>query len=227
MLIEKEWCSFGHKFRDRNGNITAERPLADSDESTTPGFFATMREQFTSSPAIKESAPIFHQFLDCVWQIQVQNPAAFEFSEKYLIELHAASYTGQYGTFLCNSEAEAKDNQIKEATLPVWPSLPIKTDDLNSTFNANHDVILNIPDNAIWWAGLFRRQPADFDAVTMAASPDLDTTSVSAEPTSVRQVLERFSKNVQEAYRPSSIIAPVNPDGVVSSHTSDRQPGNS
>lgn len=48
ILIEKEWLLFGHKFCHRNGHIH------ENDKSLT------------------EISPIFHQFLECVWQISQQ-----------------------------------------------------------------------------------------------------------------------------------------------------------
>ena len=59
-LIEKEWVSFGHKFFDRIGH--GQR-----------GFWTQ-----------HECSPIFLQFLDCVYQILVQNPNLFEFNAEFL-----------------------------------------------------------------------------------------------------------------------------------------------
>ena len=60
-LVEKEWLSFGHCFETRAGR---------------------------RGPASK-AAPIFEQFLDAVWQLVRQQPAAFEFGEAALLALAA------------------------------------------------------------------------------------------------------------------------------------------
>ncbi len=52
---------FGHKFAERCGTFSLE-----SDG---------------------EWSPVFHQFLDCVWQLTRQFPTAFEFNENLLIFL--------------------------------------------------------------------------------------------------------------------------------------------
>ncbi|KAG6586831.1 myotubularin-like protein [Phytophthora cinnamomi] len=48
VLIEKEWCSFGHKFRDRTGHGASNNS--------------------------NETSPVFLQWIDCVWQVLVQSP---------------------------------------------------------------------------------------------------------------------------------------------------------
>jgi myotubularin-related protein 6/7/8 len=48
ILIEKEWLMFGHKFSHRNGHI------------------------YENEKSLNETSPIFHQFLECVWQISQQ-----------------------------------------------------------------------------------------------------------------------------------------------------------
>ena len=48
-------------------------------------------------------APTFLLFLDCVWQLSLQFPSAFEFSESYLLQLHGAAHSCLYGTFVFNS----------------------------------------------------------------------------------------------------------------------------
>ena len=43
-----------------------------------------------------EVSPIFHQFLDAVFQLQWQAPDAFEFNERFLRRLFYQVYAGQY-----------------------------------------------------------------------------------------------------------------------------------
>uniref|UniRef100_A0A6G3MEM2 Myotubularin-related protein 2 (Trinotate prediction) n=1 Tax=Henneguya salminicola TaxID=69463 RepID=A0A6G3MEM2_HENSL len=74
-LIEKEWCSFGHKFGQRYG--IGDKNSAD-----------------------EERSPVFNQFLDCVWQILNQYPCAFEFTENLLLEIIQHMNSGLYGTFI-------------------------------------------------------------------------------------------------------------------------------
>ena len=58
-LIDKEWIHFGHKFNDRIG--VANKNSKD-----------------------EERSPVFIQFLDCLHQLTVQFPAAFEFDDALL-----------------------------------------------------------------------------------------------------------------------------------------------
>lgn len=58
MLIERQWVEFGHKFGDRNA---------------------------VTNPSDNERSPIFLQFLDCVYQLWMKNPEAFEFNRRYLV----------------------------------------------------------------------------------------------------------------------------------------------
>jgi hypothetical protein len=55
---EQEWLSFGHKFADRAAHYD------------TPH----------KSGKKRESSPIFHQFLECVWQLIQQYPHHFQFN---------------------------------------------------------------------------------------------------------------------------------------------------
>ena len=65
VLIEKEWLSFGHKFHDRCGHGDA-----------------------TGFPGSQERSPIFVQWLDCVYQMTLQFPTAFEFSEEFFASIY-------------------------------------------------------------------------------------------------------------------------------------------
>lgn len=67
ILVEQEWTSFGHKFRERFGH--SDTKLHD------------------------QRSPVFIQFLDCVYQLTVQFPRHFQFNSEFLaqIALHVTS----------------------------------------------------------------------------------------------------------------------------------------
>lgn len=74
---------FGHKFIDRCG--------------------------FVASVDMKEVSPIFTQFIESVWQVSQQFPAAFEFNEQFLLTLHDHVHSCQFGTFVSNCEKDRVD----------------------------------------------------------------------------------------------------------------------
>ena len=82
MLVEQEWCAFGHQFRARSGHADSQAGYWE-DESTSP---------------------VFMQFVDAVWQLMRQFPCSFEFSERYLIALLDEVYNKRSGTFLYDCE---------------------------------------------------------------------------------------------------------------------------
>lgn len=45
-------------------------------------------------------APVFPLFLDCTWQLVRQFPAAFGFTEAFLLALHDGAFQPYCGTFL-------------------------------------------------------------------------------------------------------------------------------
>ncbi|KAG3012598.1 hypothetical protein PC121_g15011 [Phytophthora cactorum] len=96
-LIEKEWCSFGHKFRDR----------------TSHG----------ASNNTNESSPVFLQWIECVWQVLAQFPSAFEFNERYLILILDHLYSCRFGTFLYNSQRERMEQESLHPTQSLWSYL--------------------------------------------------------------------------------------------------------
>ncbi|EPQ25757.1 uncharacterized protein PFL1_06624 [Pseudozyma flocculosa PF-1] len=72
---------------------------------------------------IKETSPVFHQFLDCIWQIMRQCPKRFEFGQDFLVEVLRASQECQYGTFLMDCERERLAPRDDEGrALPPLPS---------------------------------------------------------------------------------------------------------
>lgn len=69
---------------------------------------------------VKETSPVFHQFLDATYQLLYQYPTRFEFNERFLRRLLYHLYACQFGTFLFNNEKERVDNQARERTRSVW-----------------------------------------------------------------------------------------------------------
>ncbi|RKO97342.1 hypothetical protein CXG81DRAFT_3995, partial [Caulochytrium protostelioides] len=109
VLFEKEWASFGHKFRDRGGLLTKRpevshhTPLSLSGQQTTQT--AALALDYTPVDS-KESAPIISQYLDCVYQLMVQYPTAFEFGPPLLAFLNTHAFSGMFDIALANCEAE-------------------------------------------------------------------------------------------------------------------------
>lgn len=96
VLVEKDWCAFGHKFAERLGgdrNKDAQR---------------------------NKSSPVMLQFLDAVWQIQRQFPYAFEFNERFLLHVANSLTSGLYGTFLYDSRLQRDVNNVRENSVSVW-----------------------------------------------------------------------------------------------------------
>ncbi|ORX60327.1 phosphatases II [Hesseltinella vesiculosa] len=177
VLIEKEWVSFGHKFADRCGHLSNEKyfvNLAYNGGNAAANTLKDMQNKFynkANNAFQRETSPVFHQFLDCVYQLLLQYPTRFEFNEQLLIDLHYQVYACQYGTFLFNCEAERTNHQPQSKTYSVW-------DDVNSHhekyFCANYDpkkdfdfvdgggVLFPDASDIQYWATLFNRQSEDF-----------------------------------------------------------------
>ncbi|XP_046574483.1 myotubularin-related protein 10-B-like [Haliotis rubra] len=75
-LIQKEWVAMGHPFQKRHG-LTQENET--------------------------ERAPIFLLFLDCTWQLLLQYPSSFAFTETYLTTIWDSVHQGLFDTFLFNN----------------------------------------------------------------------------------------------------------------------------
>ncbi|KAK3044742.1 hypothetical protein LTS18_000475, partial [Coniosporium uncinatum] len=89
---------------------------------------------------VKETSPVFHQFLDAVYQLQYQYPTRFEFSERFLRRLLYHLYSCQYGTFLYDCEKQRVDADVKHKTRSVWDFfLSRKQEFLNKDYDPTVD----------------------------------------------------------------------------------------
>ncbi|XP_028832550.1 myotubularin-related protein 7b isoform X2 [Denticeps clupeoides] len=174
VLIEKDWVAFGHKFSHRYGHL-------DSDP--------------------KEISPVMDQFLECVWQLMEQFPCAFEFNERFLLQLHTYVYSCQYGNFLANSQKERRDLRIQERTHSVWPHLwKDQAEYSNPLYRADHSQTQGVlrpvttPYCFKFWKAMYNR----LDQASAARQSPADCLSAVREET---QQLEEELSTHQEVPR--------------------------
>ena len=144
ILIEKDWVSFGHKFSQRLGH--GEKHISD------------------------ERSPIFIQFLDCVYQIMLQFPAAFEFKPTFLDFIADNVFSCKFGTFIGDCEAERTARKVKNRTVSIWSvanSAEMLPSFINSFYMIHEDALAVNCDQRIFslwpyyyrWDGSFCRRP--------------------------------------------------------------------
>ena len=98
ILVEKEWLAFGHRFAQRTGH-EPKRMAKEGDQ---------------------ERSPVFLQFCDCVYQLLRLAPCAFEFNELLLEDTMDAVFSCHFGTFLCDSDKERDEAQLRSRTESFW-----------------------------------------------------------------------------------------------------------
>uniref|UniRef100_A0AAQ6A6X2 Phosphatidylinositol-3,5-bisphosphate 3-phosphatase MTMR2 n=1 Tax=Amphiprion ocellaris TaxID=80972 RepID=A0AAQ6A6X2_AMPOC len=113
VLLEKEWLSFGHRFQLRIGH--GDKNHTDADRS-----------------------PVFIQFIDCVWQLTRQFPAAFEFNEYFLVTILDHLYSCLFGTFLCNSEQQRLKEEIPKRTVSLWSYINSQLEEFTNPLYVNY-----------------------------------------------------------------------------------------
>ena len=109
-LIEKDFLSFGHQFRYRNGYYSKEE-VGENQQS-----------------------PILLQYLDATQQLLTQYPMYFEFNMKFLLFIANNINSGLYGTFLYNNEKERSEKQAKQNTMSCWTEILNNIDEYKNCF---------------------------------------------------------------------------------------------
>ncbi|TFK30191.1 protein phosphatase [Coprinopsis marcescibilis] len=212
ILIEKDWLSFGHKFLDRCGHLSSEKFFLSPTSSAEPGsgaeaaqaFFTSVQNRFTSQNHIRETSPIFHQFLEAVRQLQRQFPERFEFNERFLRQLYYHLYSCQYGTFLYNTEKERKvgdgiDPPPVQRTISVWDFLNSPAEMALNT-NLDYDPSLDDPKgkdmgvlipnakDVRFWNELYGKTDEEMNGRVQAARGVAETADIDDEPPQERPV---------------------------------------
>ncbi|KAI8368633.1 protein-tyrosine phosphatase-like protein [Choanephora cucurbitarum] len=171
VLIEKDWVSFGHKFEDRCGHLSNEKYFI----NLTTNTIKDMQNKFYKSYQ-RETSPVFHQFLDCIFQLQQQYPTRFEFNETLLTELHYHVYSCQFGTFLFNSEGERTSHQPQDKTYSIWDYFNSERERfINESYDPmkDKDLVDNVgvlmPDASKikYWARLFKREDDEVNSTVV------------------------------------------------------------
>lgn len=122
-LIEKDFLSFGHPFHTRCGHGEGKNDQGGGDEG--------------------QLAPIFLQFVDCVFQLVNQFPNYFEFNSKYLLLLSEHVYSCRFGTLLCDSEREREVVAgIRHRTYCMWEYLESIPELVNPTYDKTATVLM-------------------------------------------------------------------------------------
>ena len=133
---------------------------------------------------VKETSPVFHQFLDATYQLLYRYPMRFEFNERFLRRLLYHVYSCQYGTFLYNSEKERGEARIRGKTRSVWDYfLSRKEQFLNEKYDATIDdnvrgserLLLPVVGEVRWWHELFGRTDAEMNGARVVLQPQTHT----------------------------------------------------
>jgi len=148
--------------------------------SPTPVKAGAAEEMRVTKPG--ELSPVFHQFLDCVYQIHHQHPTRFEFSERFLRRLLYHLYSCQYGTFLFDSEKERVDAKAKQRTRSVWDYFlcrrqefmnPKYDPEVNDDVRGKERMIFPRKGQARWWAECFGRTDEEMNVFGPQAPANL------------------------------------------------------
>ncbi|KAK9359669.1 protein-tyrosine phosphatase-like protein [Lipomyces starkeyi] len=199
-LVEKEWLACGHRFAERCGHLSSEKSFVQaSDKSGNTVSQSTAHQAFSNvmsaaksaaekasagggggSPShgasLKYTAPIFHQFLDCVYQLLRQFPDRFEYQERFLRRMLYHLYSCQYGTFLYNNEKERIDANVSQRAQSVWDYFVVRKQefinpryvpDLDQGDRGADAVIFPDPKNIRWWHEVFGRSEEEMSVVTL------------------------------------------------------------
>lgn len=144
------------------GSPASKKALASSKSSV----------QEMSTTKVKETSPVFHQFLDATYQLLCQYPSRFEFNERFLRRLLYQLYSCQYGTFLYNNEKERVEARVSEKTRSVWDYfISRKEQFLNERYDPTIDenvrgsesLLLPSAGEVRWWNELFGRTDVEMN----------------------------------------------------------------
>lgn len=167
-----------------NKDNTSRDSFVDSDGELQPYDTGSPNAKKASSPKgndknitkVKETSPVFHQFLDATYQLLHQHPTRFEFNERFLRRLLYHLYSCQYGTFLYNNERERVEANVRDKTRSVWDYflsrreqfLNEKYDDaVDDNSRGKERLLFPKAGEVRWWNELFGRTDTEMNGPTI------------------------------------------------------------
>lgn len=148
-------------------------PFEDSVRGRKNGIGSKDSPSDDATTKLRDTSPIFHQFLDATYQLLRQHPTRFEFNERFLRRLFYHLYSCQYGTFLYNSEKARLEARVKERTRSVWDYFLSRREEfLNRDYDSEIDdhvrgrerLIFPL-DKVRWWHELFGRTDEEMNGL--------------------------------------------------------------
>lgn len=128
---------------------------------------------------VRDTSPVFHQFLDATYQLLYQYPTRFEFNERFLRRLLYHLYSCQFGTFLYNSERERVEGKARERTRSVWDYFLARRDQfvnpiydplIDDNKRGSERLIFPRVDEVRWWNEVFGRTDAEMNSMRLSGS---------------------------------------------------------
>ncbi|KAL1863581.1 phosphatidylinositol-3-phosphatase ymr1 [Paecilomyces lecythidis] len=187
-LSAKGFFNRDNNSRDSLGESDGEMQSYDSEGTVPKKLSSTSKSTMSEKEVtkVKETSPVFHQFLDATYQLLYQYPTRFEFNERFLRRLLYHLYSCQYGTFLFNSEKERVETHAKERTRSVWDYFLARREQF---VNPNYDPLID--DNkrgkerlifprtsdVRWWHEVFGRTDAEMNGTRHGMSPSRDSST--------------------------------------------------
>ncbi|WEJ92557.1 phosphatidylinositol-3-phosphatase ymr1 [Yamadazyma tenuis] len=146
-----------------NNNSSTSEPTPEASDSNGGGSFSG--HAYGGS---NEKSPVFHQFLDCVYQIYKQHPQQFEFNSRFLKRLFYHYYSCQYGSFVCDSERELKMNhKLHESTVSVWDYFNSRSKEfINPSYERKDEVVFFNYSDVKWWTELYGRSDEEMNGLS-------------------------------------------------------------
>ena len=193
-------------------NVDSEADAAGNESESQPArriiSGSSKKEKDKVLTKVKETSPVFHQFLDATYQLMYQHPTRFEFTERFLRRLLYHLYSCQYGTFLLDNEKDRREAGLNTKTRSVWDYfLSRKKEFANPKYDSVVDdnvrgkerLIFPRSEELRWWNELFGRTDDEMNGKLVKPSPanggsDVETdvwTSVGSQSASASMPVSR------------------------------------
>ncbi|RLL96626.1 hypothetical protein CFD26_101439 [Aspergillus turcosus] len=222
-LSAKGFFSRDNTSRDSLPDSEGEMQNYDSDSPRKPGSAPRSVASEKEVTKVKETSPVFHQFLDATYQLLYQYPTRFEFNERFLRRLLYHLYSCQYGTFLFNSEKERVELKAKERTRSVWDYFLARREQfLNPKYDPQIDdhkrgkerLIFPRINEVRWWNEAFGRTDEEMNGVrSTSVNPSARRDSPISESTSVLTGIETAHHAVGSG-TPGNVTSNAAPTGM-------------